>query len=165
MGWPQKHGNSVPKPPNGLASKTSFSTPDSLYYARFGQLVMGLKSVSAISTPQDYNFLARSNVEFHHVRLSPMLPWPQTLQIGFMLPNRSAGASRFWKLGYLSLSRALSLSSSYFSKSCNFNPHGMMAAKNNKIPILIRMLQRPQNTYFRPPNLHARLVLSRMPSV
>ena len=27
IGWPQKHGNSVPNPDNRLASKTSFSTP------------------------------------------------------------------------------------------------------------------------------------------
>ena len=67
---------------------------------------MGLNSVCAIrrkkeEPPPHYNFLARSNAEFHHVRLSPKLPWPQSLEIGFMLPNRSAGASRFWKLGYL----------------------------------------------------------------
>ena len=59
--------------------------------------------------PPDYNFLARYQAQFDHVRLSPMLPWPQSLEIGFMLPNRSAGASRFWKLGYLSLSLPLQL--------------------------------------------------------
>ena len=72
---------------------------------------MNLSHVSVVNYyyPLDYNYLARNNAEFHHVRLSPMLPWTQSLEIGFMLPNRSAGAGGFGNSGiepYLFLSRS-----------------------------------------------------------
>ena len=79
-------------------------------------------------TPPDYNFLARSNAEFHHVRLSPKLPWPQSLEIGFMLPNRSAGAWRFWKLGY----RTLSLSLRFPAVRSSIFPDRRQASKTRK---------------------------------
>ena len=41
------------------------------------------------------------------MRLSPMFPWTQTREIGFMLPNRSAGAGGFENSG-ISLSSSIS---------------------------------------------------------
>ena len=50
--------------------------------------------------------------------------------IGFILPKRSACASRFWKLGYLS--RTLSLSLCFPAVRSGPFPHGMVASKTRK---------------------------------
>ena len=113
-----------------------------------GQRLMGLISMSAIrspETPPHYNFLPRNNAEFHHVRLSPMLPWAQTLEIGLMLPNRSAGARGFGNSG-----RTLSLSLCFPAvQSCSF-PHVVMASKTRKFRFQSPCYDGLKNTIFDP---------------
>ena len=82
--------------------------------------------------PQDYSFSPEIDAKLDPVHLPPMLPWPRSLEIGFMLPNRSAGAWRFWKLGYLSNPISFSLLP---GRPFLFSPPSWHGPKNTKFPV------------------------------
>ena len=115
LAWPQKHENSVPIPANRLASKPPFSILYSPSYARFGQPTIGLNSICAIKegTPLDYNFRPHTERDSSRCSFPRCSHGRETLEIGFMLPNRSAGAGGLEKSAIslsLSLSHFLSIS-------------------------------------------------------
>ena len=86
---------------------------------------------------------------------------PKNLEIGFMLPNRSAGARGVGKSG---ISNPISFSL-VPGRRILFFPPWFDGLKNTKFRLPIPVVYWPEKRHFRPPHPSGMLVLASMPRV